>query len=96
MAALSEKPSMPTTELGARMIDAYGAFYGNDDVTLPLMDLREIPNLYNAYTSHAQNAKDYIASDAGFKEVSKREKQFPMPTAVTSRLILRTISAGHP
>ncbi|HUM82958.1 MAG TPA: clostripain-related cysteine peptidase [Lachnospiraceae bacterium] len=71
MAALSEKPSMPTTELGARMIDAYGAFYGNDDVTLSLMDLREIPNLYNAYTSYAQNAKDYIASDAGFKEVSK-------------------------
>ena len=71
LTALSENPSMPTVELGARLIDAYGAYYGNDDVTLSLIDLREIPNLYAAYTDYSGNAQQVITSSQGFQQISR-------------------------
>ena len=62
---------MPTVELGARLIDDYGAFFRNKGVTLSLVDLREIPKLYQAYAAYSQNAKEYISSDRGFRQISR-------------------------
>lgn len=71
LAELSKRPSMPTVELGARLIDDYGAFFRNKGVTLSLVDLREIPKLYQAYAAYSQNAKEYISSDRGFRQISR-------------------------
>ena len=68
--ALSDDPSMPTLELGARLIDDYGSFYGNDDVTLSLLDLREIPALYQACVNYYQQADTMLQTQDGFTELS--------------------------
>ena len=74
MAELSKRPSMPTVELGARLIDDYGKDNDNEGVTLSLVDLREIPVLYESYSQYSGNAKDYIKTDSGFRQVSKARR----------------------
>ncbi|MGN0072177.1 MAG: clostripain-related cysteine peptidase [Atopobiaceae bacterium] len=72
---LEDNPSTSSVELGKRAIDDYYAVYKDEDytdVTLSLVDLREVPNVYESMSSFLASAESAIASDnSRFKELSQ-------------------------
>ena len=75
LSALSENPAMPTVELGARLIDSYAGYYeaayDTREVTLSLLDLREVPALYEACAAYYDHAEETLQTgQSGFTGLS--------------------------
>lgn len=72
---LGSDPSTPSTEVGACAINSYTKHYfdlGADAVTLSLVDLREVPGVYERLGDFLQAAKGTISSDnSRFGEMSQ-------------------------
>lgn len=75
LSKLEDDPSTSSVELGKRAIDDYYAVYADEDytdVTLSLIDLHEVPNVYENMSSFLASAESAIASDnSRFKELSQ-------------------------
>lgn len=59
----AENVSMDTEELGKLIIDDFAQYYGNRDVTLSLISLREVPYVCRKLESFLDNAEDAIRRD---------------------------------
>ena len=68
---LGQDPGIPSLELGKEIIDDYGYYYDNDEVTLSMIELREIPYVYERLGDFLQNARADVQEDnARFRELS--------------------------
>lgn len=63
LTSLGEDVSMDTISLGKQIIDDYGAFYDNEEVTLSLIELREIPYVYEQLGIFLDSAQEMIEED---------------------------------
>ena len=60
---LADDPAIDSVELGKKIIDDYGDFYDNTNVTLSITDLREIPNVYEKVSAYLESAEATIKKD---------------------------------
>ncbi|MBQ7774592.1 MAG: hypothetical protein IJ379_01600, partial [Lachnospiraceae bacterium] len=69
--AWSDDISMPTEELGQRLIDSFAQYYRNREVTLSLVDLREIPYVCSLLEDFYDSAEVSIQQEnTNFKTLS--------------------------
>lgn len=59
----AKEPSMDSVQVGAAVIDSFGAYYDNDEVTLSLVSLREVPYVYENLGNFLAAAQEDISVD---------------------------------
>lgn len=63
LSELAADPAIDSVKLGKKIIDDFGSYYDNKDVTLSLTDLREIPNVYEKTGEYLASAESTIKKD---------------------------------
>lgn len=72
LSELGADPKMKPELFGKAVIDSFAEFYDNEDVTLSLVDLREVPNVYEKMSTFFEQAETSIQqTNSNFQVLSK-------------------------